>query len=288
MFVCRILLLLVLLFLTGCEPTSSPSLGKLSIGVVSLGESARSIQQYSALKDYLSDKLNSIVELEPAYNEVKAIEQIKRKRWDLVFAPPGLAAIAISQEQYIPIFSLEGGQKNISVIVVLEDSPMRDLPSLEGKIIALGQPGSATGYYFPIYNLYGLSLAEVRFTPTPKKILDSIAAGETDAGAISLDEYNLYRSDFPETDFRILHTDLHDIPNGSILISPTLEPMQEKQIHQALANVPVAIAQLSGYLPNAPIPRYQYLIEVVTRVTPIASRIKEKPARLYEPKVNNE
>ena len=276
--------LLLALLLVGCNGTSGISTEKITIGVVGYGDEVRSVDEYEPLQQYLAKKTKSIVELEPAYNEVKAIEQIKRKRWDLVFAPPGLVAIAISQEQYIPIFSLEGGQQNVSVIVVLEDSPMRDLPSLEGKIIALGQPGSATGYYFPIYNLYGLSLAEVRFTPTPKKILDSIAAGETDAGAISLDEYNLYRSDFPETDFRILHTDLHDIPNGSILISPTLEPTQEKQIHQALANVPVAIAQLSGYLPKAPIPRYQYLIEVVTRVTPIASRIEEKPARLYEPK----
>jgi phosphonate transport system substrate-binding protein len=71
----------------------------------------------------------------------------------MVFAPPGLAAIAISQEQYFPLFPLEGIENVRSAIVVREDSSIKTLAELQDKAIAFGQPGSATGYYLPIYNL---------------------------------------------------------------------------------------------------------------------------------------
>ena len=46
--------------------------------------------------------------MEPAFNELKAVEQIERGVWSIVFAPPGLAAIAMSKQQYIPIFPMQG------------------------------------------------------------------------------------------------------------------------------------------------------------------------------------
>ncbi|AFY78416.1 ABC-type phosphate/phosphonate transport system, periplasmic component [Pleurocapsa sp. PCC 7327] len=263
---------------------SPPSSGQLTIGVISFEESDRSVEQYSELKNYLGSVLKSLVELEPAYNELKAIDQIKRKRWDIVFAPPGLAAIAISQAQYVPLFPTEGALKTRSVIIVLKDNPIENLNQLAGKTIALGQPGSATGYYLPIYNLYGLTLAEVRLAATPKNVLELIANREVAAGAMSLAEFNQYRSKFPGVRFRILHTDSHIVPSGAVLVSSDLDPAQKDQIRETLSKVSPAIASSAGYITNAPPPDYQYLIAVVDRVVPIAERIRQKPAPLYEQK----
>jgi phosphonate transport system substrate-binding protein len=279
----RFLFLSVLLLLIGCN-SKTPSSGKLSVGVVSLGETERSVEQYSKLKDYLGSELKTLIELEPTYNELKAVTQIKRKIWDIVFAPPGLAAIAISQSEYIPLFPLEGGLKTRSLIVVLNDSPIKDIRQLSGKIIALTEPGSATGYYLPIYNLYGLTLAEVRLTETPKAVLGAIAKQEVVAGAMSQADFTRYRSDFPGVRFRILYTDAHEVPSGAVLISPNLDDAEQEKIRKALTEVSPAIAASAGYITNAPVPDYQYLIEVVDRVTPIAERIKQKPAPLYEQK----
>lgn len=284
MFSRRSFLLKLLFLLSACATTEIPKLQKLSIGVVSYGESDRSLEQYSAFTDYLAAQLKAIIELEPVYNEVKALEQIKRRTWSLVFAPPGLAAIAISQEQYLPLLPLEGIEKVRSVIVVLQESPIQELPELAGKVIALGQPGSATGYYLPIYNLYGLTLAEVRFAPTPKTLLQWIEKGEVAAGALSLGELKRYSSDFNQTKFRILYTDSHNVPPGAVLVGPTVERKQQESIRTALESAPPAIAAAAGYVPNAKVPNYDYLIEVVKRVRPIAERIKEKPAPLYEQK----
>ena len=275
----RLFLLKLLFLLTACKAVERPKLGKLTLGVVSYGEGDRSIQQYSVLTDYLATELKTIVELEPAFNEVKALEQIKRKIWSIVFAPPGLAAIAISEEQYLPLFPLEGLENARSVIVVRQESPIQKLTDLEGKAIALGQVGSATGYYLPLYNLYGLTLAEVRFAPTPKTVLQWIDHKEVAAGALSLAELERYRAD-GKTGFRILYTD--SVPTGSILVGPTVERIQQEQIRKVLGSASPKITAAAGFLPNAKVPDYKRLIEKVARVRPIAEQIKKKPAALFK------
>lgn len=280
MFSRRLFLLQLLLMLTACKTAEIPKLGKLSIGLVSYGDSDRSIEQYSALTNYLGAELKTIIELEPVYNEVKALEEIERKTWSLVFAPPGLAAIAISQEQYLPLFSLEGIESSRSVILVRQESPIKKLTDLKGKVIALGQPGSATGYYLPLYHLYGLTLAEVRFAPTPKTILQWIEKGEVAAGALSLAELERYRSNFSQKTFRILLAD--SVPPGALLVGPTVERNQQDQIRKALESASPTITAAAGYIPTAKVPDYTDFIELIEKVRPLAERIKEKPTRLFK------
>ncbi len=252
------------------------------MGVVSYGEGQRSIEQFTNFSNYLSKRLKTIVQIEPTYNEVKAIEQIERKVWSLVFAPPGLAAIAISQHQYFPLFPLEGVNNLRSVIVVLKDSPLQKLPDLTNQVLILGEVGSATGYYLPIFNLYGITLAEVRFAPTPKTVLEAIANREVAAGALSRAEFDRYRGEFSPTQFRILFSDPHNIPPGLVLAGPTVERNLLSEIHQVMRSASPDLARSAGYLPNAKVPNYDYLIKVVERVRPIAERIQQKPAPLYE------
>jgi phosphonate transport system substrate-binding protein len=274
----RLLLLNLLVLLTACKTTEIQQVGKLTIGVVSYGEGEKSIEQYSSLTDYLGGQLKTIIELEPVYNEIRALEQIKRKAWSLVFAPPGLAAIAISKEQYLPLFPLEGVEKTRSVIVVLQDSSIQNLADLKGKAVALGQPGSATGYYLPLRNLYGLTLAEVRLAPTPQTILQWIEKKEVAAGAVSLDELERYSSKAPQTKFRILVA--NSVPPGALLVGPTVERNQQEQIRKALAYASPSIIASAGYIPSAKVPDYRDFIEVIEKVKPIAEKIQQKPARL--------
>lgn len=163
----RIFLAQILLLLASCtrsKTAATKQLNKLIIGIVAYGEGISSEDQYQSFIDYLESQTKTIIELEPAYNEVQAVRQIERQAWSLVFAPPGLAAIAISKAKYIPLFSLQGLANRRSIIVVLKNSPIQNLSSLNGKAIALGQPGSATGYYVPLYNLYGTTPSEIRST----------------------------------------------------------------------------------------------------------------------------
>ncbi|GAC1495996.1 MAG: PhnD/SsuA/transferrin family substrate-binding protein [Chamaesiphon sp.] len=277
----RLFLLQLILFLASCVPQTHPPRGKLTIGLVSYGEGIRSVDQLAPFGNYLAAQIKILIELEPVYNEIRALEQIERKSWSLVFAPAGLAAIAIAKEHYLPLFPMQGINNSRSVIVVLNDSPLQKLADLTGKVFALGELGSATGYYLPIYNLYGMTLAEVRFAPTPRTVLEWIEKKEVTAGALSKAEFDQYRPEFSQGKFRVLYTDPHSIPSGAVIVGPTVERNQQEQIRMAMRAASPTIVQAAGYIPTGSIPDYKYLIQVIERVKPIAGQIHQKPAHLY-------
>lgn len=278
----RLLITQLLLFVAGCTAslTERKTLGKLVLGVVAYGEGGRSVDQYEGFIKYLESRIKTLIELEPAYNEIKAVEQVQRQAWSIVFAPPGLTAIAIAKANYLPLFPQQGVDNLSSVLVVLKDSPVQKLSDLNGKSLALGQPGSATGYYVPLYELYGTTLSEVRISPTPKTTLEWIAKAEVVVGALAKDEFERYRADFRDREFRILHASRR-IPAGAVLISPQVERNQQLLIQQAMNEAVPAIAQAAGYIPNASPPDYKTLISFIAKVKPIEARIQQKPAALY-------
>ncbi len=278
----RLFLAQVLLILASCTRSKSTqiSLKKLIVGVVAYGEGIQSVEQYQSFINYLETQTKTLIELEPVYNEVQAIKQIQRQAWSLVFAPPGLAAIA-TQAQYLPLFPLQGTNNRRSVLVVLEASNIKKLTDLNGQTVALGQPGSVTGYYLPLYNLYGITLAKVQIAPTPKNILELIAKGEVAMGALSKDEFDRYQSEFLPIKLRILHAS-QSIPSGAVLVSPNIEGDRLKAIEQAMNQAIPEIAQQAGYISNAPPPKYNDLIAFIDKVKSIEAHIHEQPAPLYQ------
>lgn len=270
---------LILLLVMGCGGDKPAQINRLSVGVVSYDQGARSLQQYEKFKDYLAERTEAVVDLEPTYNELNALDQIKRRAWTLVFAPPGLAALAIDRYQYIPLFPTQGVNDVRSVIVVAANSPIASLSDLNSTVIALGQPGSAAGYYLPLYDLYGLTLAEIRFAPTPKTVLEWIHSGQVAAGALSKDQYQRYRSQFPPDALRILHTS-RSSPAGVVLLGPTIAQNQQEAVTTALRQSPSAIADDAGFIPTAPVPNYSEFIKLVNKVKPIEAHVRQKPAVL--------
>lgn len=274
----RLLLFNLLYLITACQTAGKRTIRNLTVGAVTY-EDDQSAQKYSAFTDYLASTLKTLVELEPTFNEIIALEQIKKKNWSLVFAPPGLAAIAIFEEKYLPLFPLEGVQTTRSVILVHQESPFKKLTDLSNQIVALGQPGSATDYYLPLYNLYGLTLAQVRISPTPRTALKWLDQGDIAAAAFSLAEFERYRLEFKKTKFRIISQ--NPVPLGAVLVAPTVERNQQEQIRKAMELATPQIIDAAGYIPNTPTPNYQELIKVINKVKPLAKQLKNKPVSLY-------
>ncbi|WP_017319063.1 phosphate/phosphite/phosphonate ABC transporter substrate-binding protein [Mastigocladopsis repens] len=261
---------------------------KLTIGVVSYGEGAVSIEKYERFKDYIARQTHSIVELEPAYNELQALEQIQRKNWEIVFAPPGLAAIAMGKELYTPLFSMEGTSgRQRSLVIVKDDKPIKTIADLANKTVALGAAGSATGYYVPLYDLYGLTLTQIRFAPTPKTVLQWLSEGSVDAGALSEKDFELYQREFSTTKFRILHSSRW-IPPAVVILAPTVERNQQQQIEKAMSQAPGDIAADAGYLPVAKVPNYEQFIKLVEKVRPLEAQVKKTPSVLLNQESANQ
>ncbi|QLE59361.1 phosphate/phosphite/phosphonate ABC transporter substrate-binding protein [Nostoc sp. TCL26-01] len=279
----RRLFFLQLLGLTVARCTSTSRYeGTLTIGVINYDGGEEIIKQYEKFNRYLAEKTKSHIRLEPVFNENKAIERLRERAWSLVFAPPGLAAIAIALSQYVPIFPLVGISNLRSILVVRKDAPIRNLKQLQGKIVALGQPGSATGYYFPLFNLYGLTLAEILFAPTPTTVLEWVAQGKAAAGAISMAEFDLYTPQINEHEFRVLYTDPHYVPSGVVLLGPNVERNRQEYIRKVMSEFPAVLAEEVGYVPNGKVPNYQYMIDVVERVKLITSELQNQPVQLFK------
>ncbi len=276
-----IILSLILFFGTACSKPENIQVDKLNIGIVSYDSSDRSIEKYSGLKTHLGTELKSVIELEPTYNEVQALRRISSKKWDLVFAPSGLAAIAVDRHNYQPMMPLEGINNNRSVIVVSQDAKFQNRRDLAGEVIALGQVGSATGYYLPIYNLYGLAFAEILFAPTAKVGMSWVKEGKVAATALSLEDFNRYRKQLGAKKFRVLYLDEHEIPSGAIVLSENIERFQQEQIIKTLTNSPSHVAASAQFLKNEELPNYDYLIKVIKRVESISANIDQKPAQFY-------
>jgi phosphonate transport system substrate-binding protein len=285
MYLKKFVVFLIIWTVTGCGSVNAPP-NRLSIGVVSYEESDVSLERFDKLKTYLGEQLQSLIELEPVYNEVKALQQIQRQSWDLVFAPPGLAALAISKYKYTAILPLSGTLDNRSIIVVLQNSPVNQVRQLEGKTIALGQVGSATGYYIPLYNLYGLSLAQIRLAASAREVLSLIATQQVNAGAMSIQQFHTERPNFSGVQFRVINSDSRPVPSGAVLLSPNLERRLAEDIQKVLQETPSSLAASTGLISNAKPADYSYLIQVVERVNQISERVKQQPAYLHETKGN--
>ena len=270
----HILLIIVIFTISACDRSEEIPLTRLSIGVVSYGSNQKSLQKYNDFKNYLGTRQNSAIELEPTYNEVRALTQIANKKWDLVFAPPGLAAIAISQYNYEPLVPIEGIDKTRSVIITKSDLEAQNRQDLAGQTIALGQKGSATGYYLPIFNLYGINFKEVVYASTPEDVLELLNNNKVTVGALSLEDYNVLKRNYKANQFKIIYLDRHDVPPGAVLISDRLERNQQEQIRTALIETPSFIASNAGYLTSEELPDYSYLIKVIERVQEV---LEESP-----------
>ncbi|KOP26698.1 phosphonate ABC transporter substrate-binding protein [Hapalosiphon sp. MRB220] len=273
-------LFLLSLVISACKSKADWG-GELTIGVINYGGGEEIINQYTQFNKYLAEKIKVYILLEPAFNENQAIERLKDRSWSLVFAPPGLAALAISRYRYTPLFPLVGDSNLRSIIVVRKDSSLGDLKMLEDQTLVLGQPGSATGYYLPLYNLYGLTLAEILFAPTPTTVLEWVDQGKANAGAVSIAELEIYDSLSKNHQLRILFKDPHSIPPGMLLVGPNVERKNQEYIRQVLNDFPSVFAQEVKYVPNGEVPNYEYMIAVVDRVMAIASQLQNKPARLF-------
>jgi phosphonate transport system substrate-binding protein len=280
---CRRSFILQMLFMIAAcsaEEKSTKQI-ELVIGIVNSDDSTQTLSKFARFKEYLGNKTHKVIQLEPTFSETIAIERIQSQSWSLVFAPPGLAALANTLYKYELLFSLGINVNSRACLVVRSDSKLRDLKDLQGKTVALLSPGSATGYYVPLYHLLGLTLKEVLFASTHKEILQLVADKKADAGAVSLEKFNLYQNQPSNVNFRILFSDKENLPPGTVLISSSIENNNQDLIEKYMREASPTLVQEVGYIPDGDVPNYKYMNSVIERVAPFTARLKSKPVRLF-------
>ena len=204
----------------------------LVIGVLS------SPDQYQPLADYLraelgSDLMDVIVEGDSDLSYQEAKNQISQQNWDLVFAYSPMNSMAAHDVgyQWVARMFPEFPPFYQSVLYVRADSPINSITDLNSShTIALNNFGSASGFYRPIYDLYGKTL-RVIMQRGGGQIKELVLSGEADVGAGPLG----VAEDDPE--LKIIHVST-DIPGSGFYLSPLLSPSDRERLTQILLSAP--------------------------------------------------
>lgn len=115
----------------------------------------------------------------------------------------------------------------------------------------------------------------------PKQFLNGLLRERLLRSDLSIAEFNLYIPPVSQNEFRVLYIDPHNVPLGVVLIGPTIERNRQEQIRKIMSAAPSSLIHETGYVPNEPLPDYQYMIAVVERVRSIATHLHDQPAHLF-------
>ena len=258
----RWLPLLAVLVTTACggRQTSDVALcgsgARLRVGLVGAAEgraqSAAQLlpdQDQFRLRELLTVASRCEVQLEPVLSSEQARLRLQSGDWDLAFLPPGLTALALEQGGSYGLVRQLGRRSNAkSQMLVRADSGFETRGDLRGRRLGVLPRGSLTGFYLPLFNLYGLRFSEVHYALSYAELRAMLTNGEVDViawdGSLPIDS----------TRFKVLHEDSHVIPLGALALSQSLLQSDHqpflRQLDENVTQLPPSLGYASGVIPE--------------------------------------
>jgi phosphonate transport system substrate-binding protein len=185
----KIIILLIILFLAACSPRSQPEIVgvvdlhdlqplptpkgyeavPLRVAVAAVISPKGTVESYSTLMDYLSEKTGRPVEMVQRRTYLEVNDLIERGEVDMAFVCTS-AYIAGQGEfgmQLLVAPQVNNETVYHSYLIVPEDSTAKDMADLKEKVFAFTDPISLTGRAYPTYLVEQLgSTPEVFFSRT--------------------------------------------------------------------------------------------------------------------------
>lgn len=258
----RWLPMLAVLVVTACgvPQTSNVALcgsgARLRVGFVGAAEgraqSAAEVlpeQDQFRLREFLMVASRCEVQLEPVLSSEQARLRLQSGEWDLAFLPPGLTALALEQTGSYGLVRQLGRRTNAkSQLLVRADSGFKTRADLSGRRLGVLPRGSLTGFYLPLFNLYGLHFSEVQYALSYAELRTMLNAGDVDViawdGSLPIDSTRL----------RVLHEDSHLIPLGALALSQSLLQSDHqpflRQLDESVTELPPSLGYASGVIPE--------------------------------------
>jgi serine/threonine-protein kinase len=165
-----------------------------------------------------------------------------------------------------------------SVLFVRADSPIQSIADIKTATrVALGYIGSASSFYFPVYDLYGKSLSVTRDNPH-EKIKDLVNKRQAHVGATM----ESFVSNEPG--LRIIHRS-RAIPVAGVFISPKLSESERIHIQKALIEAPPTIQEIANYRESPEI-NYDYIGQMSLKTEEVigCANFNKNPVQLFCPK----
>jgi ABC-type phosphate/phosphonate transport system substrate-binding protein len=229
---------------------SFPASGTLTVGYVNRTPSRPQAQKrdYPQFKSYLETELrkkygNAVkVELEPVLTTRAAQNQIKHKKWDLVFTASATNSLVAEDVQYEFIARMSATEDPYRDVCffVKQDSPINSSKDFTPeRTIALPSDDSPI-FTMPLYDLYGKRM-RISMGNTLAKIQEKVKAGEADVGV------DFCKTIAQSPEFRTLSPN-RIIPVGGVFLSPNITNIADRDyIKDAISKAPEDIQLKANY-----------------------------------------
>jgi phosphonate transport system substrate-binding protein len=202
------------------------------------------------LRDLLAKASGCPLEVQPIQSKAIGRRGLLNGSWDFAFLSPSLTVMALQQQQtpYTAIRTLGLRVGSRSSILVPEGSSIRGYGDLNGARLGLLQKGDLLGYYLPIYNLYGVRLAGIRYGSDFEALARELAAGTIDAMV-----WDAKQTPMPKGT-RLGAVDPHRIPAGALVMRSTLNDSDYRSMLSVLDDnafqLPTSMGYSSGSIPD--------------------------------------
>ena len=249
-------MLLVGLFLVGCQPQETKTKGIVSVGgleVLRMGlipadDADEMLRNYEPIKEYLSVELGIPVEIQVTSDYTAAIEAMRAKHIDMAWFGPFsyiIAANVAGAEAIVNgVKASTGSATYKSVIIVNADSGIETLEDLKGKTFAFVDPASTSGNLIPRKMLIENGIdpdndfSTSYFAGTHNAVQYAIANGKVDAGASGDNVYQrMVDSGEISADVNKIIYESEPIPGSPIVVRGDLPAEFKQKIQDVLVNM---------------------------------------------------
>jgi len=165
---------------TGISSTTQP----LSFGFLPVESPVALFKRFAPLHDYVENHINRHIRMETAKDFKSFNERIALREYDIVFTAPHLALQALDSQSYEIAAAFIKPLR--SVVVVNENSPLRDVMKLEGKLVAT-PPETAIVTKVGVQFLKAQGLKSIKFKTyqSHNAAYSAVVGGEADAAIVS-------------------------------------------------------------------------------------------------------
>lgn len=218
----------------------------LRVAVASVISPQGTVESYSALLDYLSQKLNRPVELiqRRTYLEVNGL--IERGEVDLAFVCT--SAYIVGHDDFgmelLVAPQVRGETVYHAYLIVPASSPAHDMADLKGKVFAFTDPISLTGRAYPTSLVQSLGstpetfFSRVFFTYSHDEAIYAVANGLADGASVDslVYEFALMRDPSLAQKVKVIH---RSPPFGipPVVVNPNLRPQVKAELRDLLLNM---------------------------------------------------
>ena len=263
----KLVLLSACLSLIGCqdrstsvsEPISSPTTQSTEVIVIGdiSNNPAKKIARYQPMADYLASHLSEFDigqgEVKVASNLATMIDWLKSGQVDVYFDSPYPAMIVSDRTDSKPILRRwKGGQAEYyGVFFAMNDSGIKTLADLQGKIVAFDEPYSTSGYFLPLVKLKesGFQAVETTsinssiaadkigyvFSDDDENTIQWVISGKVDAGIVDLETFEEIPAE-SRREISIL-AKTKTVPRQMVSVRKDLDPKLRDKIETTLLNM---------------------------------------------------